>query len=246
MLMMWKSWFDLRRRFYCSLIALMIVMSVVLASYSTMIAQKPDNPFRQELLKDVYHGYSHYMDRIYFVGNAYVILLIASIVLALGGILAQKKKKTILVTISFPVKRWQWVVAHAGTTAFLVLILAVVAALGSVLGSYLMGESYPLCSAILSVQGLWLACFPWIGLSLLLNSYLRNSIGSGLILILASWIGLNVLVITVPAAEDWCLRRLSDPGFWMGRIPWESILCALLIGVGSIALAARRFMRQEY
>jgi hypothetical protein len=246
MLMMWKSWFDLRRRFYCSGAALLFVMVGVLASYSSAIAWKSDNPFRQEQLKDVFQGYTHYMDRIYFLGNVYVLLLLASIVLALGGILAQNKRKTILVTLSFPVKQWHWVVAHAGTTASLILILAFASAAGSVLGSCILGKSYSLFSALVSIQGLWLACFPWIGLSLWLNSYLRSSIGSGVILILISWIGLNILVLTIPSTNEWCLRSLADPGFWRGSIPWKSILSSLSIGIGGTVLAARRFAQREF
>jgi hypothetical protein len=75
---------------------------------------------------------------------------------------------------------------------------------------------------------------------------LRNSIGSGVILIFISWIGLNMLVLTVPSINEWCLRSLADPGFWRGSIPWKSILSSLSIGVGGTVLAAKRFTQQEF
>jgi ABC-type transport system involved in multi-copper enzyme maturation permease subunit len=178
--------------------------------------------------------------------NAPVSLYIITILLALGGILAEKRKGALLVTLSLPIERWNWVLTHAGMTAALTFILAFVSWIGTVFGSLCIGKVYPANVAFTRVLGLWLACFPLVGLSLALNSYFHSGIKSAMVLMPIYLIGPQMTGFMAPGFYRWCPWQLADTTFLRNdNINWRALLVSLSVGIACTVLAAFRFRREE-
>jgi len=222
---------------------LLFLLGLILSIYPMLTSIK--DSLAQERLRVLLQDYQSYLDALWFSGAAYLALLTSAIFMGLGGILAEKGSGPLSITLSLPAKRWQWTVTNAGMTALLIAALALAATVGLVLGSLFIGKSYPLDLALLGLLGLWLACFPWIGLSLLLNSMFHSDTTSGLILVPAGVIGPQLLLITSPSLYRWCPSLLARPGIWRQSLPWESLLVSIAVGLAGAALAALRFTREE-
>ena len=182
-MLLWKSWFDLRLRFYCSLAVLLFLLAVNVGIYPFLNSLKPEDDYSKETLRRIVVDYRYYINAQWFQTNATVALYIITVLLALGGVAAEKRKGTLPITLSLPLDRWNWILMHAGMTGLLLLGLAVSSAIGAVLGSLFIGKSYHLFEAMSHALGIWLACFPLIGLSLLLNGFSHSGIKSALVLI---------------------------------------------------------------
>jgi ABC-type transport system involved in multi-copper enzyme maturation permease subunit len=245
-MLLWKSWFDLRLRFYCSLAVILVLLAAITAMYPMLSSVKTADPYAQAQIHRISEDYKFYMNLEWFVGNGRTCLYIVTILLALGGVPAEQKRGALLMTLSLPLPRWLWVLMHAAMTALLILILSFVSPLGVAVGSFFIGKSYPhLFNSVLPVMGTWLPCFPWIGVSLLVNSFLRSPMKSALIvipfiLLIPSFVGLMF-----PAFNQWCPWVLGNPDIWRQSIPWRPLVSTLLIGLGCTVLTAYKFSQEE-
>jgi hypothetical protein len=130
-------------------------------------------------------------------------------------------------------------------TGLLLFGLATSSAVGTVLGSLFIGKSYHLFEAMSHALGIWLACFPLIGLSLLLSGFLHSGIKSALILIPIYLMGPQLIKFMAPGFYRWCPWQLANPELWRNSTNWQALPVALLIGMGCTALAAYKFTREE-
>jgi hypothetical protein len=242
-MLIWRSWFDLRGGFYIALGVLLLLLALVIAAYPIVSRVKTTGPVAQEQLRQL-QDYSQYLYTQWFASNNAIVLYIATILLALRGVPGEKRTGAFLITLSLPVRRWIWPVAHAGMTSLLVLILLIISPIGVAVGSLLIGKSYSLESLGVMVFGGWLLCFPWIGLSVVLNSFLHSGLKSALILIPMNLFGATLLKALLPILYRWSPWQLLEAGVWQ-HIPWGPILISLFVGSGGVALAAVRFMREE-
>jgi len=241
-MLLWKSWFDLRLRFCYSAIVLLLVLGLFLSTYPTLNSLK--DSLAQEELRRLAQDYHRFIEGTWFSADC-MVLVIAAIVLGLGGVLVEKGGGARLITLSLPAKRWKWAFTHAVITSALLFLLALVSTAALLLGSFLIGKSYPLNSALLGMLGAWLGCFPWIGLSLLLNSFFHSDMRSGLILFPAGAVGPQLLLSVSPSLYRWCPRQLANPGIWSQSFLWKPLLISVVIGLIGITLAAIRFTREE-
>lgn len=244
-MLLWKSWFDLRLRFFCSLAVLLFLLAVNVGIYPYLNNLKPADEYSRETLRRLVVDYKYYINTQWFRTNASVSLYMITVLLALGGIVAEKKKGTLPVTLSMPLDRWNWIVAHAGMTGLLLLGLTASSGLGTILGSLLIGKSYHLADAIVHALGIWLACFPLIGLSLLVNSFLHSGIKSALVMIPIYLMGPQLIRFMAPGFYRWSPWQLADPELWKNSTNWQALPVALLIGLGATAIAAYKFVREE-
>ncbi len=256
-MLLWKAWFDLRPRFYCSLALMLVLLTVVITTYSLLNFTKPPiNSDYQQSMQPYLKVYSLWIDRNWFGSNARTCFYVMVIALALGGVPAEKRRGATLMTLTLPVKRRLWLAAHAGMTALLMLILAFVSVAGVAIGGLLIGKSHPyLMVSVMPVLGFWLSCLPWIGISLWLNSYLRDAMKSALILIPISTLAPPMLTLLFPHFIKWYPWQLESPELWMLWQLWgrqhilgflvPPILVSILIASVSTALAARRFIQEE-
>jgi hypothetical protein len=246
-MLLWKSWFDLRHRFLYSLAYLLLLIATILVIYPKISSTKPADPIAQARYQRISMDYAYYIDGMWFGSNSITALYIITILLALGGVPTEKAKAALLMTVSLPVKRWLWVIAHAAMTSLLLLILVFAPPIGIALGSPLIGRTYPhLLQTLRPEICAWLPCFPWIGLSLLLNSYLRSAAKSALIIIPFIIVAPSLVQVVSPSFSRWCPWNAGSPALWQQSIPWAQILVTLMIGIGSTILAACRFSREEY
>jgi ABC-type transport system involved in multi-copper enzyme maturation permease subunit len=246
-MLLWKSWFDLRQRFFYSMVVLLLLLTTVIAAYPTISATKVADPISQAQYQRLSSDYVYYVNSLWFTSNSRTAFYIVTILLALAGVPVEKGRGSVLMTLSLPVKRWLWTVAHAAMASLLILVLAFVPLVGIAIGSPLVGRSYPhLLDSLLPAIGSWLPCFPWIGLSLLLNSFLRRAIKSALIIIPFIIVVPSIVQVVSPSLSRWCPWTAGSFDLWKHGIPWAHIMVTLLIGIGSTALAAYRFSREEY
>jgi ABC-type transport system involved in multi-copper enzyme maturation permease subunit len=246
-MLLWTSWFDLRQRFFYSLVILLLLLATVIALYPTMSSTKAADPTSQAQYQRISKDYVYYINGLWFSSNSRTALYIITILLALGGVPAEKGRGSVLMTLSLPVKRWLWVITHAAMAALLILVLAFVPPIGIALGSPLVGRSYPHILETLNPEmGPWLICFPWIGLSLLLNSFLRSAMKSALIIIPFIILVPSLVQVVSPSFSRWCPWTVGSPDLWKQGVPWAQILVTLMIGIGSTVLAACRFSREEH
>jgi ABC-type transport system involved in multi-copper enzyme maturation permease subunit len=250
----WKLWFDLRMRFYMSLAVLLLVVVLVIAGHSFLMGfvgqmdlAKIDmtlfpKQMRQEFQR-LMTDYIFYIDSQWFKKNALSILSIMAILFALGGIQTERKKGSLLLTLSLPVERWRWIAMQAGISALLLLISTVISTMGILAGSLFIGKQYPVETALLQVLLVWLGCLQWIGLSVFLNSYLHSSLKSAFILIPLQIIWSSLVIF--PALYRYSALRLADLAVWRTGIPWEALLVALVLALGGTAFAAWRFEQYE-
>jgi ABC-type transport system involved in multi-copper enzyme maturation permease subunit len=243
-MLLWKSWFDLRQGFYWASAILLLLLALIVALYPLLSSQHPTDPLAQRELHRLTHDFTYYMNSQWFWSNCGTAMYLISILMSLTGVPAEKKGGVLLMTLSLPVKRSNWVLAHAALTCLLILVLECASYFGASLGGLLIGKYYPLNSAW-PILGGWLLCFPWIGLGLLCNSFLRSFMKSALILIVACQIGPALLRYLAPALYKWSPWQLSVSGAWVQGIPWTPILICLFIGASGIGLTAWRFASEE-
>jgi ABC-type transport system involved in multi-copper enzyme maturation permease subunit len=246
-MLLWKSWFDLRQRFFYSLGILLLLLATVIAAHPTISSTRVADPISQAQYQRLSKDYVYYINALWFTSNSRTAFYIVTILLALSGVPVEKGRGSVLMTLSLPVRRWLWVVTHAGMAALLILVLAFVPLVGIAIGSPLIGKSYPhLLDTLLPIIGSWLPCFPWIGLSLLLNSFLRSAIKSALIIIPFIIVVPSLVQVVLPSLSRWCPWTAGSFDLWNHGIPWAQLIVTLMIGIGSAFVAAYRFSREEY
>jgi ABC-type transport system involved in multi-copper enzyme maturation permease subunit len=245
----WKSWVDLRRRFYYSLVGLLLLLALVMALYVIAGMGKPPGPLMQAAMQGIQQqGYAQYINSVWFSGkgNAGVILFVSALFLSAGGILSEKKTDSLLLTLAFPVRRWHWVLMHAAVASGLILALSLISTLCIVLGSLVIRKPYPIDPSLMGVTiGLWLGCFPWIGICSLLNSIIHSSMKSVLVLFAIYLILLRMSSKLLLALYHWTPWCLAEHAFWLQSIPWGAMLVSMAIGLMGILLAALRFARED-
>jgi hypothetical protein len=245
----WKCWFDLRLRFYYSLVGLVFLLTLTIGLYLIAEVAKPSGPLIRAAMQGIQRQpYSQYINEGWFSGKgtAGFVLLVSALSLATGGILAEKKTDTLLLTLSFPVRRWRWIFVHAALVAGLTLALSLIATFAVVLESYVIGKPYPIESSLTGVTiGLWLGCFPWIGLGLLANSCLHSGMNSILIILAINLILPRLSPNTFLSLYHWTPWCLSEHAFWRQSIPWGAMLVSVAIGLIGILLSVLRLARED-
>jgi hypothetical protein len=245
----WKCWFDLRSRFYYSLVGLLFLLILTMGLYLVAEVAKPSGPLIKAAMQGIQRQpFSQYINEGWFSGKgtAEFVLLVSALSLTAGGILAEKKTDTLLLTLSFPVRRWRWVFVHAAMVSGLTLALSLIATLAVVPGSYVIGKSYPLESSLAGLTlGLWLGCFPWVGLGLLVNGYLHSGLNSASIILAINLILPRLSPRTFLSLYHWTPWCLSEHAFWRQSIPWGAMLVSVTIGLIGILLSALRFARED-
>ena len=246
-----RCWFDLKPRFFWTAGFFLISTTTLFFLYNSVVDYNnsgavsylagPVKAFYTRAFED----YFFYVDQVWFYDRlAYFEFF--TIVLAWGGILVYKKKADLLMIFSLPVKRSHWFMVHGGMTACLLIILIFGFTL-FVLGvnHIIFGSYYPPDTALIKAFSVWLACLPWIGISLLANSFFKSGFKSMMVLIIvfASVVSLRLSYHSV--THFLLYRPFLNPD---GQISfsWTDLLVVILTTLGTTALAIWKFGKDEF
>ncbi len=230
-----RCWFDLKPRFLWA-VGFFLCFSVYFIW--TYFAAKEITPI-------YFPGQEHTLIR--HVNNYWILLSIFlfelfTVVLALGGILNQKNRSVLQMTLSLPVKRSHWLLAHGGLTALLVFILIFgFTIFNLIVGNIITGEYYPLDTAFLNALFNWLTCLPFIGLSILVNSFFHNGFKSMMTVFLVIFIACNFKLPSYLLNYTFLLP-------WIKLYPftWADLVTVIVGTLATSGLVIWKFGKNEY
>ena len=252
-----RCWFDLRSRFLWAVL-LSLCFSAHFINVCSIAIKYNDakinisygpNLFMSE---DMFNGLLEFCtliveDHTFFVDIVWFSLglfffEVSAIALALGGILGQKKS-AFHMTLSLPVKRSHWLLAHGGITAFLMFLLIFGFTIFALtVSSFITGKYYPMDAALLNALFNWLACLPFIGISLLANSFFHNGYKSMMsifiVAIIACWLRLPLFLLSYPFLFP-LLKKPHD-------FTLPDLIIIILTTSVTTGLAVWRFNKNDY
>jgi hypothetical protein len=246
-MMLWKMWYDLRVRFFICLalvilnILLLIAIYPVAGSFASWV--KTDIPKEAwGHLKEVISNYPLFMDYGWFREVKYISGF--AILFSLGGVMAERKTRSVYFTLSLPVLRRQWILYQSGMVLALIAFTCAIATAKLLLGGIAYGSAYPFWRAIQGTTFLTLIAFPWIGLTFAIASLTQDRMKTGLILYCA-WFFMGALN-AFPAVRFWLPRHLMDYYLNGNAFPWQAFLVILSVGIGGLWFAIQRFEKTDY
>jgi hypothetical protein len=253
-----RSWFDLKPKFFWAVGFTLFLLVIFFRNYFGLIKLNnsgslsefvtmldPIGIFSEAIFNffsRIIEDYTFYVDAGWFAVGVYFFWFFA-IIISLAGILVQNNKSVFYMTLSLPVKRSNWLIVHAGVTAFLVFIIIFSSTISVLAVSNIIGKTYPLQTALVKALFIWLSCFPWIGLSLLVNSFLHNGFKTIMILIIFFIIISN---IDLPGLHFFNLHKPFDRYQLHTLALWIELLISILVTIITVYLAIWRFKRNEY
>ena len=240
-----RCWFDLKPWFFLTALVILLFTANMFYMYFKILYWNDHGllsyapGFIKHLTTGSARDYSFFVDQGWFYDSLSYFEL-CTIVLTCGGILFHKHIADLLMTISLPVKRSHWLLAHGGITACLLFTLIFVFTISILAVSLIIGKYYPLDTALAKALFLWLACLPWIGLSLLANSFLNSGFRSMMILIV-------VLIFFLLFRTDYYFlyHPFLTPDLRI-VFSWADLLFVIITTIGTTGLAIWKFGRNEY
>ena len=240
-----RCWFDLKPRFFWTVGFFLYLTAHVFFLYYKVLDWNasgalsnfigPVKYFATGSLKD----YSFFVDQCWFHGTL-VYFEFFTVVLAWGGILVHKQKADLLMTLSLPVKRSHWLMVHGGITACLLFILIFVFTISVLAVSHIIGKYYPLDTALTKALFVWLVCLPWVGLSLLANSFLNSGFKSMMVLIVVF-----VIVFLFRLPFSFIYHPFLNPDLQIA-FSWTDLIIVIITTIGTTGLAIWKFKKTEY
>jgi hypothetical protein len=240
----WKIWHDTRNRFFGSIFFLVVIAICHVALF----------PFMKEAIKMSEIDVSN-IPEVRQMINSFVSYTnirwfeeiersaIFGVILALGGVLAEPKSKTILLTLGLPVQRRTWILFQFGIVMLLVLTLNLLASPILIAGGYIFNDPMSVAHTLLGAFMLTLTAAPYVGMTLLFTSIsgdnLRACLYSLGFMILTN--KLDFFKDIDPWLPESFMKALVDPIF-----PWQAVISILAITTLSLISAIKRFEQTDY
>jgi len=247
----WKLWSDTRFRFYIGVVVMIVCAFFMLWMYSSMTkllhpTELPSNPKvsaqAQATIAKVTGNYQAFTDHTWYISAGGLVALLA-IILTLGGPLTESHSAHL--TLSLPVRRHQWPVVQALLMMGMVVAMLQVSTAVFWAISTLAGQVYPPGHAVVNALLCAVPCAAWIGLTLAVGSYALDKARTALIMIPAKFLSFFVFTAS-PRMKAWNIGNLGQPMSMQPAHPWRPLLLVIILSVGGVALAARRFERLDY
>jgi hypothetical protein len=246
-MMLWKMWYDLRFRFFLCLAFLIVHVMFLIAIFP--VAGSLASWFRSDIpkhdwenIRQIISSYSYFMDHGWFQEVKYISAL--AVIFSLGGVLTERKTRSIYFTLSLPVERRRWILFQSGMAFFGIVLLCVVATALILIGGIAYGNVYSLFRALQGTLFLTLIALPWIGATFAVASMAQDKMKTGLI-VFGCWFFMGILQ-SIPAIRLWLPRHLID--YYMGNnsFPWQSLIVIFAAGIGGIYFAIQRFEKEDF
>jgi ABC-type transport system involved in multi-copper enzyme maturation permease subunit len=240
----WKIWHDTRNRFYGSIffvlaisvfhVALFPFLKGIIKMSEIDVSQIPE-------VRNMIESFVSYTNIRWFEEierNA-----IFGVILALGGVLAEAKSKTILLTLGLPVRRRTWVLFQFGMVMLFLLALNLLASPSLIAGGYIYNQPIPVPHVLLGAFMLTLTAAPFVGMTILFTSIsgdnLRACLYSFGFLILTN--KLDFFNVADPWLPESFMRTLVEPTFH-----WQAAVSIVVITTLSLFSAIKRFEQTDY
>ena len=235
-----KCWFDLKTRFLWIMVVSLCWVAFISRNYFHLIKLNRSGALNAKNMAaiNLVTDYPSFVNIGFFIMGLALFAFLTWI-LALGGMLAQKNRSVLHMTLSLPLRRSHWLMGHAGMTAFLVLILIYIYTFSFLIIAYFGGKYYPLGTAMINALLLWLHCLPWIGLSLLANSFFHSGFKSMMFLFIFLLILFKMHLPEFLFFHNG-IAELKDV------ITWKIFLVIVITTIGTTGLAIWKFNRNEY
>lgn len=238
-MLLWKTWFDVRRRFWLSLLVVTLHAVFSIGFYATLAGRMD----RWDLTaQDARAIAQHTGDLVAFLAESWAgsgLVLFLAVFLTMGGVMTEARKGTASLTLSLPVAPGRWVWTQAGLSAALVLALAMVGGVLVAGGAYLMGAGPRAGVLLLDALLVSFGALAVVGLTMLATAWCRDVPRAALV----SVGGIFVLSSLPPS---WSLWTLAQAGHTPGPFPWGALLLGLLLSVGGTLAAAHRFAQIDH
>jgi hypothetical protein len=178
----WKAWFDVRGRFFLSLaiVTLLVLPQAIVTASRTLEAnrgERGDATAAQEAPADERRGQEESgmmgwdaFVRAWYNESAGMIFAILSVVLAVGGTMAELNARSNVLSLSLPVRRSRWLTAQASMAVLLTTALAAYVAVVLAVVALAFGQSVPVRIGFIGSLLVALSVVAWVGLSLLSTS----------------------------------------------------------------------------
>jgi hypothetical protein len=232
-------WRDLRWRVLAAILPLVPFVALVLTAYRAEHAGAP-------------RTYVALLDSTWFQlpGGSAIFLLVAVIVGASGTFMRPRGDLAYL--LSLPISRRRWLLTHvAASLAALALLIAVTAA--TFLAYAHAGERADVASMLVGRSLLvFLAASVWVGVTYAVLSIVRRPIIALVLTLTAvSLAPSSRFRMEIPAKSSaqvlsaWDPWAFADPRAWHAGVPLTSVLVALVLGLGGVAVAFARLERYD-
>lgn len=253
---LWKTWFDLRLRFYlCAVLITLIVVPPMLESalharWQAEQAEAAAPPQSGEMessdTEESPEATNPYLTEIevYVHGHEHIIFAILAVVLGVGGTMTQGQARSNLMTLSLPPRRREWLVAQWLTVAGLVTLLCLLTVTLIAVIGLVAGISVPLGALVVAALVNALAAIVWVWPSILSTSLTKDAVRAAL-LVVTVIIVLQTIGWMFPL-DAWRFNNIADQRQWIGSVPWKPLIVAIAMSGACALLVIRRFRQTDY
>jgi hypothetical protein len=234
-------WRDLRWRLLAALLLVALPVMLVTWAYRSAPADPVHTP-----------SYRAYVDTTWFdlPGPSAIFLIVAVIVSAAGRLM--RPNGEVAYTLALPISRRRWLLMHAAASVAAVAVVQLVVDLALVAGtphSGLLLLPLPLLARSLGVV---FAAAAWVGVTIAALALVRYPVlAVTLVLGLVELAPGDRFRIELPGKptsamlSTWDPWWLADPRAWDGGVPTASVLVALVLGLGGLAVGMYRVERMD-
>lgn len=240
----WKIWHDTRNRFYGSIFFFLAiaVFHVCLFPFLKGIFNMTEIdvksiPEVQQMIQS-FISYTNFRWFLEIERN-----VIFGVILALGGVLAEAKSKTILLTLGLPVRRRTWILFQFGIVMLMLLTLSLLVSPILIAGGYLFNEPMSAAHVLLGAFMLTLTAAPYVGMTIFFTSITGENLRACLF-------SLGFLILTnkldfLKVVDPWMPESFMR-GFVAQTFPWQSLISILVITTVTLVSAIKRFEQTDY
>jgi hypothetical protein len=204
--------------------------------------------------KDAVHfaSYTRYIEATWFQlpGPSAVLLLVALIVSASTRLM--KPGGELAYTLALPISRRRWLLAHAGAFVVAIAVVQLFVCVVLALGARHSGQPLEIVPLLVRSVGVIAAASVWVGVTI-------GALGLVRYPVLAAALVLGALELEphgrfqlqLPVTHSmgmlaaWDPWAFADPRAWQHGVPMASLLTALALGLGGLALGMWRLERLE-
>jgi hypothetical protein len=240
----WKIWHDTRNRFYGSIFFILAIAVCHVALFPFLkgvIKMSEIDVTKIPEVRQMIESFVSYTNIRWF--EEIERSAVFGVILALGGVLAEAKSKTILLTLGLPVRRRTWILFQFGMVMLLLLTLNLLASPVLIAGGYLFNDPMSVSNILLGAFMLTLTAAPYIGMTILFTSIsgdnLRACLYSFSFLILTN--KLDFFNTADPWLPESFMRAFVEPIF-----PWQALISISAITTVALISAIKRFEKTDY
>lgn len=220
----WKAWLELRRRFWIALGLLLVATAIWASAFGTLPEVADHDPTAHAVMGD----YAAYVRAFWFGRTGGGFLVYLTVLLSLGGVLAEERRGSLALTLSLPVPRSRWILSQAGVVAALVLGLAAVSTLEVVLLGPVVGGRVDPAEALAGTVLIALRASGAIGLTLFFSALTGDVLKAALLSVGTAFL-FHLPLGGLAALRPWALEP--------GQSAWPPLAVALALAALGTAAA---------